>query len=582
MGFNKYGFKRDGCSSLGSPFCYPTINNTTPPPPIFDMFGYTKVGYNILGLDRDGRDVFGFNISGFDKNGCNYFNNGPYYILIKERIGDQLKDTVDDSVFINTERICPQVSEIPEWWYSMNFFDQSATSKMRKLMELQRTVRPTLQGYDPWIQDLRTSVFIASTNNILKKPYLPVFPEERLCLQLRPYSGCPLGSPVVDCEEEEVCTPYYVTHNKTDEFDAGNEFGVMSSFKEVDCPGHMHVVCRVQSCYGVCAPAFYDASTGEEVTCQDCVDEKGILRADGASWEEVDSCRMCSCENKQVICEALLCPEVSCSHPVIPHGNCCPTCHNGCQVEGRIVADGDPAPSPLVCEECWCQVGSLECATKPCPTLNCTMTVMNAGDCCPVCERCDTPEAQVWQPDSCTYCRCVQGYPTCMQLECPILECEHPAIPPDNCCPLCYHCDYGPHHIMHGSQKQLDSCTTCTCSYGNVECIEETCPLLPCDDPIPIPGECCLACPGQCRYDSRIFQSGDFFTPSFSPCLNCTCKDARVQCFAKKCPEPPCSGATVAPGKCCPLVCPDPSPCYDQKGRKLPHSSTWPHPHLPC
>lgn len=124
LGFDRYGFKEDGCMSLGPPFCRLTLNNTNEKSLLFDTYGYTKEGFNILGLDRNGFDAFGFDTEGYDRRKCNYQSRGPFYMLTKARVEEELEGVSDDSKLMNIERMCPEVTQVPDWWLTHNYFSQ--------------------------------------------------------------------------------------------------------------------------------------------------------------------------------------------------------------------------------------------------------------------------------------------------------------------------------------------------------------------------------------------------------------------------------------------------------------------------
>ena len=59
-------------------------------------------------------------------------------------------------------------------------------------------------------------------------------------------------------------------------------------------------------------------------------------------------------------------------------------------------------------------------------------------------------------------------------------------------------CDYHESHYRSNSSflSPLNPCVSCTCTGGLVTCMEVEC-YVPCDSPVPVPGQCCPVCPGE-------------------------------------------------------------------------------------
>lgn len=93
---------------------------------------------------------------------------------------------------------------------------------------------------------------------------------------------------------------------------------------------------------------------------------------------------------------------------------------------------------------------SLLCPGVTCPRILCADPHYNAKDCCPSCDhsQClfsgcvtlsDSQAGNLWQPDPCTTCYCVNGKRLCDKKICPPLDCpaELTATKPGVCCPYC-------------------------------------------------------------------------------------------------------------------------------------------------
>ena len=64
-----------------------------------------------------------------------------------------------------------------------------------------------------------------------------------------------------------------------------------------------------------------------------------------------------------------------------------------------------------------------------------------------------------------------------------------------------------------------------------------------------------------CDYEGVSYTHGTDFTPSYNPCLNCTCDNSIVRCRPVYCPPVnfACSRPMAPPGQCCPSMCPSES-----------------------
>uniref|UniRef100_A0A3P8WYD3 Chordin-like 2 n=1 Tax=Cynoglossus semilaevis TaxID=244447 RepID=A0A3P8WYD3_CYNSE len=120
-------------------------------------------------------------------------------------------------------------------------------------------------------------------------------------------------------------------------------------------------------------------------------------------------------------------------------------------------------------------------------------------------------------------------------------------------------------------------CMRCLCTEsGHVKCNTIKCPVLPCENPVPEPQQCCPKCSDapripaglrasvrSCRYNGSVYQQGETFTkhdlfPSrqSNQCVLCTCSNGKIVCALKTCQPISCSSPVSAPDTCC-LVCKD-------------------------
>ena len=123
--------------------------------------------------------------------------------------------------------------------------------------------------------------------------------------------------------------------------------------------------------------------------------------------------------------------------------------------------------------------------------------------------------------------------------------------------------------LKDGRSFLLDSCTTCTCQDGTVDCVAQACPELHCqyyEDPgFFDEGDCCPICIARPVVEPPIYNprasschGEGYFTLPSDPCLNCSCQSGHMACMDILCPEIHCPSGQIpqtVEGKCC-LVCP--------------------------
>ncbi|XP_076224433.1 protein kinase C-binding protein NELL1 isoform X3 [Nomia melanderi] len=126
----------------------------------------------------------------------------------------------------------------------------------------------------------------------------------------------------------------------------------------------------------------------EECECQKSCRANGTVHEDGATWEK--GCQQCSCVHGEIACRPTPCAPVTCKHPVIPQGQCCPICLKQCYLRGVIYDHGEKV-SPKHCVECDCFDGSFTCqrfdTETRCPPLPCPPSeqISVAEECCKFC-----------------------------------------------------------------------------------------------------------------------------------------------------------------------------------------------------
>lgn len=59
-------------------------------------------------------------------------------------------------------------------------------------------------------------------------------------------------------------------------------------------------------------------------TTKTCIYE-GQVFADRDVWKPMP-CKICVCDAGSILCDEVVCEEVTCANPIIPHDECCPVC----------------------------------------------------------------------------------------------------------------------------------------------------------------------------------------------------------------------------------------------------------------
>ncbi|XP_065541597.1 von Willebrand factor C and EGF domain-containing protein isoform X2 [Lathamus discolor] len=321
--------------------------------------------------------------------------------------------------------------------------------------------------------------------------------------------------------------------------------------------------------------------------------DRGIPRDPGARWME-PGCRSCSCLGGQVLCEALTCPAVPCSHPLpAPSGSCCPTCA-GCLHEGVARAEGDVfSLSDGNCTVCVCLAGNISCISPECPPGSCPSS--SSSDCCSCQPAKCSFRGRMYahgarfslDGDECTTCVCRAGEVECSFAPCPALDCpQHQRqLSPGQCCSSCrdppapagcFLDDNGVELPIGQIWSPGDPCELCICQAdGSVSCKRTDC-VETCPYPIRIPGQCCPDCSAGCTYMGRIFYNNETFPSVLDPCLSCICLLGSVACSPMDCAIF-CTYPFHPEGECCP-VCND----CNYQGRKVGNGQSFTPEGQPC
>ncbi|XP_055537103.1 protein kinase C-binding protein NELL2-like isoform X2 [Wyeomyia smithii] len=125
----------------------------------------------------------------------------------------------------------------------------------------------------------------------------------------------------------------------------------------------------------------------EECDCKKSCLINGTSKHDGDIWDI--GCNQCKCERGVVTCGPRPCPEVTCKHPVLDEGECCPKCLKNCYINKKDFEHGEK--QILGCRNCSCIDGNMMCDMLQCPELKCPpeQQMSVTDECCKFCQ--DTP-----------------------------------------------------------------------------------------------------------------------------------------------------------------------------------------------
>ncbi|KAM4609584.1 kielin/chordin-like protein, partial [Discoglossus pictus] len=208
---------------------------------------------------------------------------------------------------------------------------------------------------------------------------------------------------------------------------------------------------------------------------------------------------------------------------------------------------------------------SCEHLDRRCAAAPCSHPGRASGQCCPSCEVCDFErvlytDGQTFKPPGhgpCLQCTCTKGNVRCVEETCRPVTCPNSERDPERCCPVCKVCVQDGVEFPYGEEwtPESDPCSTCTCLNGDTVCGVSQCPPVTCLHPTQTEGDCCPVC-DTCTYNQRLYSNGQTFNDPDNPCQDCQCEDGTVQCSAIVCPPVLCSRPERTPGQCC-TRCPD-------------------------
>nr|XP_055029771.1 kielin/chordin-like protein isoform X2 [Misgurnus anguillicaudatus] len=294
--------------------------------------------------------------------------------------------------------------------------------------------------------------------------------------------------------------------------------------------------------------------------CPGCEYNNQIFNNGDIFPNPTNPCEDCACTDGRVTCGNHECPQPNCNNP--RQGTCCQNNCNGCSYGGIDYPNGMEFPHPTdQCRTCHCNNGNVQCLMKRCPPVQCADAYVEPGECCPQCPAplvdCNV-DGQVYRhmqqfshpTDSCQSCSCLNGIMNCWRRPCPSAVCSHPII--QDCCRTCDGCLYEGREHANGAtfSDASDPCTTCVCRDGTVRC--ERRPCLPVNCPFPVQGQCCPRCDG-CRYAGVEYRNGQEFSDSADRCRHCVCTNGQVNCNRRPCHNPGCSHPITRPDQCCPV-----------------------------
>lgn len=133
-GYDRYGYNINGVTPYG--FNRNGTWNPDADQSVINKFGYNVYGFNKYGYDRNGYDVFGFDSRGLDKHFCNNFYLGPVYMVIKRWVELEL-EKLDKGPILDIYRLCPYVTYMPNWMYTVNWFTRNDQVNLISTLEKQ-------------------------------------------------------------------------------------------------------------------------------------------------------------------------------------------------------------------------------------------------------------------------------------------------------------------------------------------------------------------------------------------------------------------------------------------------------------
>ncbi len=233
-----------------------------------------------------------------------------------------------------------------------------------------------------------------------------------------------------------------------------------------DCDdGDGGVVCAqfIEEADGECSRTPDDACRFQDPDCtaegQAC-EAAGQVFPDGSAVPSGDSCNTCGCNDGSVICTLALCEEVACLAIVEePDGVCsrfpldpcisqdpdCAASGQACEVAGQTFPDGSAVPSGDSCNSCACNDGGVSCTLALCEQVFCAAFIENpdgvcsrfpldpcisqdpdcaaSGQACEVAGQVFPDGSSVPSGDTCNSCACGDGSVNCTRIGCEEVAC---------------------------------------------------------------------------------------------------------------------------------------------------------------
>ncbi|KAF3688424.1 Extracellular matrix protein FRAS1 Precursor [Channa argus] len=291
-----------------------------------------------------------------------------------------------------------------------------------------------------------------------------------------------------------------------------------------------------------------------------------------------EPCRICACNTGTVVCEEEVCEELGdCQTTEAPEGQCCPVCltarqpplytdnktaiketsrslmsvavlfhEDSCTEDGKVYSNNQ-IWSPLPCQVCICETGTVVCEDVVCEDLSdCETSEIPEGECCAVCvAAAQRPIAdteadncmengkvyannEMWSPELCRVCVCEEGTPVCEDVVCEDLgDCQKTVTPEGECCPVCL-------TAASASTPSTDpnTATSCFVSFSDEAAEEQK--------------------KGSCTVDGELHHHNDIWKPA--PCRVCVCDDGVVICDEVQCEIlSNCEKVVTPEGECCPV-----------------------------
>ncbi|XP_043308515.1 von Willebrand factor C and EGF domain-containing protein isoform X4 [Cervus canadensis] len=352
------------------------------------------------------------------------------------------------------------------------------------------------------------------------------------------------------------------------------------------------VTCEKVTCEAACSHPIPSRDGGCCPSCTGCF-HSGVVRAEGDVFSPPNqNCTVCVCLAGNVSCISPECPPDPCQ--ASPKSDCCTCVPVRCYFHGRWYADGAVfSGGGDECTTCVCQNGEVECSFMPCPELDCPREEwwLGPGQCCYACREpvpmtgcslddngVEFPVGQIWSPgDPCRWLSELQEDRLCGLLPSPdsnprtvlprlfgrlhlhrqnllqqpdlplhagpVSELHLPGLPAGPCLsqllsPLpATDCNYEGRKVGNGQVFTLDDepCTQCVCQLGEVTCEKVSCQQACWDRTMPH-RDCCASCPESLEESRALSPRGDV---ELSKAARSPRGDPEAPVNCSSCPGPP-------------------------------------------